>query len=214
MAITNKQKVLDYLWSAGPEGATNSQIRAATGVEPHQQVYMITRELVSRGLVAAEKIQGEWVYRAIESPDILLASPGRASYTLGSDELAKLTPAQFEELARRVMSAHYRAPLDARILPGVPKKFDLVSRDGCITGDAKYFTLVRGQHLPPAKFSVIAEHVWLLEKTSAQQRFLVFGNDREVPLRWLARYGALVSKVTFFFLTDDGTLESLRSLEQ
>jgi hypothetical protein len=70
----------------------------------------------------------------------------------------------------------------------------------------KYFTLVGGHRLPPAKFSVISEHVWLLEETAANHKFLVFGNDLEVPVRWLARYGALLSRVRFFFLDDDGEI--------
>src|SRR5258708_2561805 len=69
------------------------------------------------------------------------------------------------------------------------------------------FSLIGGVGLPAAKFSIIAEHVWLLEKTGARTTFLVFGNDRPVPLRWLARYGVLASSVTFFFVYDDGTLE-------
>ncbi len=56
----------------------------------------------------------------------------------------------------------------------------------------------------------IAEHVWLLEKTAAPKQFLVFGNEREVPLRWLDRYGALAHGVQLFFFNDDGQLEVLK----
>ena len=87
----------------------------------------------------------------------------------------------------------------------------MVSPDGDVVGDAKYFTLVQGQRLPLAKFSIIAEHVWLLERTGAPITFLVFGNDRQVPVLWLQRYGNLVSGVVFYFLTDDGVLEQLNS---
>ena len=121
----------------------------------------------------------------------------------------QLSPRAFEDLARSVMSAHFDVPLVSGQVPGVPKEFDMVSPDGSIVGDAKYFTLVQGQRLPPAKFSIIAEHVWLLEKTDAPVTFLVFGNDRQVPELWLQRYGNLVSSVAFYFLTDDGALEAL-----
>jgi hypothetical protein len=47
-------------------------------------------------------------------------------------------------------------------------------------------------------------------QTGAPKQFLVFGNDREVPLRWLERYGALAGSVPFFFLSDDGHLEVLQ----
>lgn len=107
------------------------------------------------------------------------------------------------------MSAYFGVPLAPRQVSGVPKEFDLISPDGNIIGDAKYFTLVQGQRLPPAKFSVIAEHVWLLEKTRASVKFLVFGNQREVPQLWLKRYGSLVSAVDFYFLSEYGELELL-----
>jgi hypothetical protein len=42
------------------------------------------------------------------------------------------------------------------------------------------------------------------------EQFLVFGNDREVPLRWLERYASLAGSVQFFFLSDEGHLEVLR----
>jgi hypothetical protein len=51
-----------------------------------------------------------------------------------------------------------------------------------------------------------------LEKTRAPVTFLVFGNDRQVPRLWLERYGALVSGVTSYFLSDDGHLELLAPL--
>jgi hypothetical protein len=107
------------------------------------------------------------------------------------------------------MSIHLGVPLTSGQVPGVPKQFDMISPDNRIVGDAKYYTMVRGQHLPPAKFATIAEHVWLLEKTEAQTTFLVFGNQREVPVQWLERYGGLASGVDFYFLSDDGELEQI-----
>ena len=203
---TNVERVLDYLWSAGPQGATNAQIRDATGVEPHQQVYMITQELKRKGRIASRRDGHEWVFFIGESPDRLLQSPGRAA---PSTPLPKLNAAQFEDLARQVFSQRFGVPLRSGQVAGVPKLFDLVSPDGDIVGDAKYYTLVGGQHLPPAKFSIIAEHVWLLEKTQARSKFLVFGNDLEVPKRWLSRYGHLRGDVAFYFLTDEGVIEKI-----
>jgi hypothetical protein len=92
----------------------------------------------------------------------------------------------------------------------VPKEFDLVSADRSIVGDAKYFTMVGGERLPPAKFSVIAEHVWFLQHASAMRRFLVFGNDARVPQQWLKRYGSLAEGVEFYFLGWDGEVRTLR----
>ena len=64
--------------------------------------------------------------------------------------------------------------------------------------------------MPAAKWSVIAEYVWLLQHVAAaERRFLVFGQDREVPQRWLARFRPLIGDVEFFFLDDSRHLTQL-----
>ena len=118
------------------------------------------------------------------------------------------SPYEFEEKMRNVMSDYYKQSLYAGKAEGTPKLFDMVSEDKSIAGDAKYLTMVGGNRLPPAKFSVIAEHVWLLEKTNAKHKFLVFGNEKKVPIEWLNRYGRLVKDVAFFFF-DGEKLEKL-----
>ena len=91
----------------------------------------------------------------------------------------------------------------------IRKEFDYISEDGTIVGDAKYYTMVGGERIPPAKFSVIAEHVWLLGKCNVEEKFLLFGNDIRVPQKWLEKYGTLVDDVVFFFL-DISTYELTR----
>lgn len=110
------------------------------------------------------------------------------------------TPAiEFENEVRAAMSEYY----DTKLYPGqvsdVPKLFDMVSEDKEIVGEAKYLTMVRNNSVPSAKFSIISEHVWFLEKTVAQIRFIVFGNDIEVPKAWLRKYGMLSTDVEFYF---------------
>ena len=210
MSGTHRERILDYLWSISPDYATNSQIREATGIGSHQQVYMLTQELMYSHLIRGEQRGREWTFWTDESPAVQLASPGWASRRdLATVVDERLTPRAFEDLARAVMSKHFGVSLAPGQVPGMHKEWDMLSPDGEIVGDAKYFTLVRGQRLPPAKFSNIAEHVWLLEKTGAPTTFLVFGNDRQVPELWLQRYGSLVSGIDFYFLADDGELESL-----
>lgn len=126
MSKTNKDRILDYLWSISPDWAPNNQIREATGIGSHQRVYLLTQELMHSRLIRGEQRGREWIFRADESLAIQLASPGRASY-------------------------------------------------------------------------------------SAPTTFLVFGNDRQVPVLWLQRYGNLASGVAFYFLTDDGVPEQLNS---
>jgi hypothetical protein len=40
--------------------------------------------------------------------------------------------------------------------------------------------------------------------------FVVLGSYREVPIRWLARYGELAPGVAFYFVNHDGAVERLR----
>lgn len=117
---------------------------------------------------------------------------------------------EFEELAKKTMSKRFGKNLSERNPKGFPKRFDMVSDDGHIVGDAKYLTLVRGVKLPPAKFMEIAGHVWLLENVPAERRFLVFGNQKRVAEWWLEKYGEFVDDVEFYFLNDQGNIEQLK----
>lgn len=59
---TNIEPVMDYLWSVGPQGETNAQIGDATGIEPHQQVYMITQQLKRKGRIDSHRDGREWPF--------------------------------------------------------------------------------------------------------------------------------------------------------
>lgn len=123
----------------------------------------------------------------------------------------RMTWREFEEFAQERMSKHLGVPLAPKSPKGFPKKFDLVSEDESIVGDAKYLTMVHGQYEPPAKLMEITGHVWLLEKVPARKRFLVFGNQIEVARLWLEKYGKLPTSVEFYFLGDDGRIIPLRA---
>ncbi len=216
-ALTARERVLNHLRLIAPDGATNADILRATGIKHHPAVYQITQQLVAQGLVRSERPGNEWTFFAIEGSTMRPVPPMQPGQPMPSVNSAPepvattptLTAVTFEQLARSKMAQLFGTRFSVGSLPGVPKLFDCVSADGAIVGDAKYYTLVGGSGLPPAKFSVIAEHVWLLEKTAATTRFLVFGNDRQVPERWLKRYGNLAAAVRFYFLSDTGELEQL-----
>jgi len=107
-------------------------------------------------------------------------------------------PLQFEKFAGKVFSKKFGIKLyNNKLVKKVDKKFDMVSSNGKFVGDAKYLSMVEGNKLPPAKFSGIAEFVRLLEKSDASRKFLVFGNQIEVPQEWLKKWGKLVKKVEF-----------------
>lgn len=112
----------------------------------------------------------------------------------------------FEAYATRYLSDLWAVDLAARpvtLRGGVSKKFDLVSEDRKIVGDAKFYKNIS---TPAAKWSTIAEYVWLLQHfEEADRRFVVvFGLDREVGGRWLQRFRPLTEGVEFFFLDESG----------
>lgn len=116
---------------------------------------------------------------------------------------------EFENYARDVMSKLFGTKLVESEPKGVPKKFDMVSMDEKIVGDAEYLTLVNKERVPPAKIMEISGHVWLLEKVKAERRFLVFGNQKQVPELWLKKYGNLLKNIEFYFLDNEGNIERL-----
>lgn len=80
-------------------------------------------------------------------------------------------------------------------------KFDLVSPDGRIVGDAKWLKNIA---VPAAKWQAIAEYIWLLQKVEAERVFMVFGRDAEVAERYLKRVRPLTEPVEFYFLDGSG----------
>lgn len=110
----------------------------------------------------------------------------------------------FEQHAAKFLSELWDAHLRERLVVmrgGVTKKFDLVSEDASIVGDAKFYKNIS---VPAAKWSTIAEYVWLLQNVDATRRFMVFGLDREVASRWLRRFRPLTEGVEFYFLDAAG----------
>ncbi len=213
--MTNTKKILAFLAAQAPKRVTNSEIKAHVVVRPHQQVFQITQRLMNSGQIRGARRGGEWEFwvegkLANEAPTV--PSSVKKDYEPTEKRIDTniiLTPTHFEKYAGEVMSQRLGKPLRPGKLDGVPKQFDLVSDDRSIVGDAKYYTMVAGERIPPAKFSVIAEYVWILEKTRARQKFLVFGHDDRVPKEWLIRYGQLVESVDFYFLSESGELTVL-----
>lgn len=162
--MSYKERILDYLWSVAPGGATNGQITRALGITSQQTVSMTTQELAGRRLIRAAKEGATWVFYALDAQADGAAVRASTASTAG---VGVLTPATFEALVGRVLGEQFGTALSPGMVSGIRKQFDYVSADGQIVGDAQYYTLIGGERLPPAKFATIAEHVWLLEKTNA-----------------------------------------------
>ncbi len=69
---TYKHRILDFLETVGAEGADNAQIRSATSIPSHQQVYLLTQELASRGVIRAGRKGSTWRFFPLDTPAPLL----------------------------------------------------------------------------------------------------------------------------------------------
>jgi len=209
MSRTHKERILDFLWAVAPRRVSNADIRAGTGIKSAQQVYLLTRELWHTGLIQGESVGRESRFWADETPDGLLTPVGPVSPSVARAQEAALSPQDFTALAQTALSGFFGVTLQPGIVAGVPHCFALMSPAGDIVGDSLYYPQAQQYHWPPAKFAVISERVWLLTQTAARVRFLVFGNDRDIPELWLRRYGALVPDVACYFLSAVGELDWL-----
>src|ERR1700682_5908924 len=101
--VTQAERVLDYVWSIAPSGATNGELARGLGIRSHQTVYMLTQQLLHQGRIHGALSGTIWVFHVAEEPSTTLgAGPAWTSDT---------TPAvRFKALARRVLSDHY--PVD------------------------------------------------------------------------------------------------------
>lgn len=145
-------------------------------------------------------VRGKYAQRYARSTIVFRSLTERAN---------NLSPLSFKDRARLVLSDYFGVDLSPSLVIDVPKKFDLVSDDKQIVGDAMNLSLGSGIRRPSATFAAITEYVWLLERTRAPETFLVFGNDRRVSMLWLESKGHLLSDVKFYFLDDDNRLELL-----
>lgn len=120
---------------------------------------------------------------------------------------------EFEILAQEVLGFHVGKPLRERRIVfdgGGSKKFDLVSDDLTMIGDAKFYG--PSGYPPSGKLATVAEFVWLLQHVAqGERRFLVFGGNRQVPDAFLKRWGpALTGPIEFYFVSEDRSLTVLR----
>jgi hypothetical protein len=145
-SMDNEQNILQAVENVWPRWISNAQLRSETGIKPHQQIFQLTRKLVTSGHIRGERRGREWFFSALRSPQTQptpIIERNQQSNPINSHGSFG-----FESSARPALASFFGVPLNSGKLLNVPKKFDLVSADGEIAGDAKYFDLVRGENLP------------------------------------------------------------------
>lgn len=120
----------------------------------------------------------------------------------------------FEALAAEALSRRFGVKLyrdvhmKTRLKDGLElvRVFDLASEDGRVVGEVMYLSAGK---TPTARFPAISEHVWILEKVEAEEKFIAFGGDVLVPKLWIEKYGRLVKGVKFYYVGEDGEVKEL-----
>jgi hypothetical protein len=120
-----------------------------------------------------------------------------------------MKPSEFELIVREFLIKEWGLKLQKKKVKigESEKEFDFVSDDGECIGDAKYYKNTP-TGVPSAKLSTICEYAWLLQNTGKKRKFLIFGNDKLVPILFLSRWQSLVQDIEFYFF-DGHTLERL-----
>ena len=75
--MTNQERILAFLRQIAPADASNSEIVSRTGIRPHQQVFMITQELVRTGKIKGLQAGHEWRFWCGEGGDVQVADGNR-----------------------------------------------------------------------------------------------------------------------------------------
>ena len=68
--MSNKDKILNYLRYIAPDRATNADLRQQTGIRSHQQVYMLTQELMLEHQISGVQHGKEWFFWCDTNPTV------------------------------------------------------------------------------------------------------------------------------------------------
>ncbi len=186
------ERIVEHLMANGAS-LDDGELAEALGVG-RRAIAETCRQLEAQGLVVRNMAGGT---RTVSAPDARRSEPGENG--------AAATQPGFTAHARRVLSARWGTPLPRRaaVLPGGGAQlFELVSGNGRIVGDVVWLA-GRGD-TSEATWAAIAEAVLVVAHvTNADRRFLVFGQERDLLSRWLARYRSLLDGVEVWFLDGD-----------
>lgn len=125
--------------------------------------------------------------------------------------------AEFEADARLAMEEELgvRLPSGRLDVGGKLKNFDLVNEPQRIVGDVKNYKTTSGGNRPSAKFSVLNEYVWLMERLERfdgckWRKLLVVGEDARMAKNYVNEFGALLGDVEVYLFVRGRGPERIR----
>ncbi len=109
----------------------------------------------------------------------------------------------FEDNIRRLVEKLYQTSFpkgEFVRINGKTKKFDFVDLKHGIVGDCKRYGFTKTGKRPSAKFSILNEYVWLLQKLSPHwKKFIVIGDNESLVRKYVNEYAPWLDEVTIFF---------------
>lgn len=124
----------------------------------------------------------------------------------------------FEDNIRRLVEKLYQTSFPEGGLVrinGKAKKFDFVDVKNSIAGDCKHYSFTKTGKRPSAKFSVLNEYVWLLQKLAPHwKKFIVIGNDESLVRKYVQEYSPWLEDVTIYFSDGHDKLITIKPNKQ
>ena len=124
---------------------------------------------------------------------------------------------QFENVARKALENELGCILNGGKINinGKVKDFDLLNIDENIVGDVKHYKMTSGGNNPSAKFSVLNEYSWLMQKLELYQKqkwrkIFVIGEDLNVVKKYISTFDAWLDDIEIYFCNADGKLTKMR----
>ncbi len=145
-----------------------------------------------------------------------------ANQTIPVDDKISGDPSQldwqeFENVARKALENELDCILNCGKINinGKAKNFDLLNIDEKIVGDIKHYKMTSGGNNPSAKFSVLNEYSWLMQKLEQFQKqkwrkIFVIGEDYNVVKKYISTFDAWLDDIEIYFCNADGKLTKMR----
>lgn len=97
----HREEVLTFLNKIAPKSSSNAEIVSHTHTRPHQQVFQITRRLLTEGRIKGQQVGRKWVFSSANGQDRDAAdSPRPAAELKPTTALNPSGPAAFEALSQ------------------------------------------------------------------------------------------------------------------
>ena len=120
----------------------------------------------------------------------------------------------FEDNVRKLLEDLYKTTFlkdDFVKINGKTKKFDFVDSKNKIVGDSKYYSFTKTGKRPSAKFSILNEYIWLLQKLPLNwKKFIVIGKDEILVKKYVDEYLPWLEGIKIYYSDGKNELKIIK----